>query len=337
FMGGGLASNIFFDRASNKFIEVPSACPSTRHPIKFLKALGNITLGVIKSFRHLRTLRPQAVVAFGGFPCFPVLLAASLLRLPIVLHEGNGYPGRVVRFFSRFAHVIGLQIPEAAKYLKGRCVEVPLPLRDGYTRLFASKRHARESYGLDPERLTLLIFGGSQGALGLNSLACSAAAVHLAQRTKNFQVLHFTGDLATCKAIQEEYDAAGIQACVKTFETRMDQAWQAADLVISRAGASSLAEQMEFEVPGILLPYPYATDHHQEVNARYMQDTIGGAVNAGETGVDAEMLAQLVVDLLGEDRKRMKEMQGKIHEHKTGHRTQDLCSIVSEVAGIKVR
>jgi UDP-N-acetylglucosamine--N-acetylmuramyl-(pentapeptide) pyrophosphoryl-undecaprenol N-acetylglucosamine transferase len=216
-------------------------------------------------------------------------------------------------------------------------VEIPLPVREGYSRLAWPQEEARRNYGLDPQRLTFLVFGGSQGALALNSLVCSSAAHHLAARTQQFQVIHLTGKEGLVEEIRAEYKGAGIQACVMAFESQMEQAWAAADLVISRAGASSIAEQMAFEIPAILIPYPHSKDHHQDRNADFMEQTVGGAVNMGEEPVDAEMLAQLLVDLVGNDRRRLLEMRARIKEYKVQQHSKDLCAAVCEIAGAKVR
>lgn len=335
FMGGGLASNLFFDRASFTYEEIPSATFQGKNPLSLLRAASKISRGVWQAWRALRRHRPQVVVGFGGYPSLPVLVAAKLLAIPIVLHEGNAAPGKVIRLFSRWAALTGVQIPRAAEKLQGKCMEVPLPLREGFTPLFASKEKARQYYQLDPHQLTILVFGGSQGALSVNIAVCAATAHHLAERTKNFQVIHLTGDLQVSHELTRQYEEAGISFVVKSFEPRMEMAWMAADLVIGRAGASSIAEQIEFEKPGILLPYPHATDHHQEYNAQFMEETVQGGWNLGEGQVDATMLASLMMDLVGNEQKQLKEMEANLQRYKKERVSPDLASVVLEVARVR--
>lgn len=331
FLGGGLSRNFFFDRIFHAFDEVDCACPSSGSPWNRLKAAVKILRGTWQALRFMRRWKPDLVVGFGSYHSLPVLAAAYLLRIPMVLHDGNAIPGRVIRLFSRYAKLTGIQMPAAARFLKGRSLQVGVPLREGYTHLFGSREKAREYFHLDPKCFTLLVFGGSQGALGVNSLFSVAAAYHLAERTQKFQVIHISGDVSLNDDLENLYDEQGIRACVKGFETHMDRAWLAADLVVSRAGAGTIAEQIEFEIPGILLPFPYASDQHQEENARFMEETVQGAVHMPERKVNAQMLSDLLMDLVGEDQKKLKAMRENIRRYKTESLGKDLCSVVQEV------
>jgi UDP-N-acetylglucosamine--N-acetylmuramyl-(pentapeptide) pyrophosphoryl-undecaprenol N-acetylglucosamine transferase len=209
-----------------------------------------IAAGTLQTLGLLSTYKPDLVVGFGSFHTFPVLLAARLRHIPIILHEGNATPGRVNRLFSRRALLTGVQFPNTK--LLGKTVHMPLPLRPHEPLEPAA---ARTALGLDPDCHTIVVMGGSQGALRLNQVAHEA----LSTRT-DIQVIHLTGH-------GKPLPPYPFPSYVVEFEHRMDLVWSAADLVIMRAGASSIAEHLAYRVPAILVPYPHAADDHQNANA----------------------------------------------------------------------
>ena len=336
FVGAGLTRNRFFNRDAFSFKTVASGSVPWRKPFKSLWSGIQIVRGIAEGSRIIREFKPDVIVGFGSFHTFPLLAAAKLAGIPVVIHEENSILGRVNKFFAGSAEITTVAFPAAAKKVIGRVIEVGLPLREGYSLIFSSREKAREHFALDPHIFTLLVFGGSQGALVINNLFCSAA-MKLLERTKKFQVLHFTGGKAASETCRECYEALGITAVVKEFEPRMDQAWIASDLAITRAGASSVAEQLELEVPSILIPYPFATDRHQDKNADFVVQTVGGGVKLVQSETSSSNLVQAICDIVGQDQKRLKEMKQSIREYKQKNRRQDLCSVVFEVLGIKVR
>lgn len=325
FVGGGLSKNRYFARESFPFKEVSCGSLSLSKPLMALRNAARILKGIWQSYRIMKKFKPDLVVGFGSYYTLPALLAAKTCAIPIVLHEANRLPGKVNRLMSKYVALTGVFFPDTANRLKGKSLEVAIPLREGYRLGSTSKEQAKTYFQLDPKNLTLLVFGGSQGAKAMNRLA-SEAIIKLNQ--SNLQVLHFTGDAESALCLQEEYTAHGIKATVKAFETRMDMAWQAADVVISRSGAGTIAEEIEFEVPGILIPFPYATDNHQESNADFMVDKVNGAVKCLEKELDASRLAKAILSVLN-DRKQLKEA---IRQYKIQTKPLDLCAIVCEMA-----
>jgi UDP-N-acetylglucosamine--N-acetylmuramyl-(pentapeptide) pyrophosphoryl-undecaprenol N-acetylglucosamine transferase len=292
FFGGGLATNPFLKGARIASTEIPSATFASKRRIGGQAvAAVEIARGWWTARKGLRKYQPDLVIGFGSFHSLPVLLAAKWMGAPIVLHEGNRIPGRVNRLFSRYAGVTGIHFPDTAAQLHGPSVLCEMPLRLGYREQRLCKEHAREELGLDPDKGTLLIFGGSQGAAGINRLVRSAVPQ---MAGLGLQVIHLTGDRDAIESIDQTYRAAGVQAKVFPFLTRMDLAWQAASLVVARAGASTIGEQMAFGVPAILIPYPHAADNHQLANAKYVQETIGGAVVRQESTLTPETLIETI-------------------------------------------
>lgn len=333
FAGGGLSKNRFFDRHTFPFEEVSSASPNFRSPLKLITGGFHIGMGVLQSRKILKKFDPDLVVGFGSYHTFPTLLAAQWASVPIVLHEANSYPGKVNRFFSKRVEVACIHFPETKRWLKGNTKEVELPLRDGYRPDAARRAEAFKYFGLNPSQLTILAFGGSQGAKAINRLFTETMVRHLSRESIDIQVIHLTGDAALSTEIRQLYEDNGLKACVKEFESKMDLAWQAADLMISRSGAMTIAEQMQMEVPGILIPYPYAMDNHQEYNADFIVEDVGGALKVAEAGLTAPKLAQLISYLVADDRKNLKKMRESIHKYKINFKRPDLYSVVSELIG----
>ena len=329
FVGGGLLNNQFLEGSNVPYKNI-SAGTFRGGIFRMFQTCGKILKGVKESCDIIKYFSPDAVVGFGSYYTLPVILASKIRRVPLVLHEGNSIPGKVTRYFSRFACFTGVHLPITTSYLKNS-VEVGMPLRHGYERALTSRDGAFKYFELDPEVFTFLVFGGSQGALRLNSLF-SGAVLEVLDNFKKFQIIHFTGSVGVAEETINFYNSLGIRSCVKAFEDRMDLAWACGDMVVSRAGALSIAEQLEFEVPGILVPYPYATDRHQEYNADFMVD-VGGAVKLLEEDCRGHGLERAIVDLLKGN--KLKNMKDKMIKYKKKLCRRDLCSIVREIIGAK--
>lgn len=328
FIGGGLGTNRYFDREAFSHRAVACAPFGSLSPKVLAASLFNISRGIWQSQRIIRDFKPDVAVGFGSFYAFPPLVAAKLMSVPMVLHEANSIPGRANRLLARWADVTGVHFPETVHLLKGKAVEVGMPLRHGFKQAPQLRAAARQHFGLDVQRHTLLVFGGSQGAHAINLMV--AEALKMKGRGLSFQVLHIAGDPAMVQQLQTDYDKADVFAIVKPFEARMELAWQAADLVICRSGAGAVAEQLEFEVPGILIPYPRAAENHQEHNADFMVATVGGGVKLLEKGLTAERLVMCLEEFLKDDGAVMQAMRCAMQAYKKKARTRDLCSLVKE-------
>jgi len=272
FAAGGLSTNSFFNQEF-PFHSIESGAFTKRSFLQCLKSGKSIVKGVLQSRRILSDFTPHAVVGFGSYHTFPMLLAARYGGHPIFLHEQNSKPGKVIRLFAKQAVMTGVFFPEAVKALSGPAQELAMPLRADYSLMQTSKEDAYRYFELDPNKQTLLAFGGSQGAKALNELVARGVEC-LPER--QFQLLQFTGDQASVLLLQKRYQNLGIHAVVKAFEPSMNLAWRIADLAIARAGAGTIAELIEFEVPTLLIPYPHASENHQEHNADFVVDTLQG-------------------------------------------------------------
>ena len=326
FIGAGLKKNSYFKKDLFPFVDIESGTPFRRHPVQILKALLKISKGLTRSLQFIRKKKPDLIVGFGSYHTFPAIYAAKLKKIPIIIFESNALPGRVNRFCSKWAKISAIQFSHASDYLKSQsiCVQMPLLRKEEGI----SKKEARAYFGLEEEKLTFLIFGGSQGAQSINRFICGALQP-LIQKGIKFQVIHIVGDPKRAEKLEEVYKKHQILACVKTFEEKMEYAWTAADLSISRAGSATLAELIEFTVPSILIPYPFGTENHQLKNAAFVTDEIKGAVTLEEKGLRGFILAKEVIHLLDNDHEALKEMKGSLRSFKEEEENkQDLCSVV---------
>ncbi len=285
FSGAKLSTNAYFDR--NKFLyrDIDSTTPLRGNILQKIQSVVILLRGVLQSLCLLSKERPDLVVGFGSFHSFPLLCAAALKRIPLVLFESNAVPGKVIRLFSRFALYTAVYFPESERYLKGKVHAVEIPSLK--SRTATNAQEARRQLGLDPDCFTLLVFGGSQGAKALNSLMLALLPL-LKSAQISVQLIHLAGKKGPVQEIADACAAQGITAHVREFEERMDIAWSAADVAICRAGAATLSELIHFAVPAILIPFPYAADQHQLKNARFIEKGVQGAVVMEESSLSPE-------------------------------------------------
>lgn len=294
FVAGGLGKSRYFDGSRFSFQEVACSPLLSRNPLRCAKGVKNLVKGVGESVKILKEYQADVVVGFGSYYTIPILIAARWLRIPIILHEANSIPGRANRWLSRLADQVGVHFPHTSSFFKGKAVEVGLPLREGYQVEAVCRKEAHAYYGLTAEKKTLLVCGGSQGARAINLLLEKSLSV---LKRLDLQVIHFTGDPKKADELAALYAAHQITANVKPFESNMQFAWRAADFFIGRSGASTVAESIEFEVPGILIPYPFATDNHQEKNADFLVEVVKGGVKRIEGSLTPELLEETIMNL----------------------------------------
>lgn len=255
-------------------------------------------VGAWKSYRHAARLfakrPPRAVLAMGGFTSAPPVLAGRRCGARTFLHESNTVPGRANRWIARRVDQAFVGFPQAAERLRlPRTLVTGTPVRWQFQ--MGDPAAARVALGLDPERPTLLITGGSQGAVALNDLLL-AALPKLIASAPDLQYLHLTGPVDVAK-VRAAYQQSNARAIVRPFLSEMEWALGAATVAVSRAGGSSLAELAAMRLPAVLIPYPTAADHHQLVNAQVYAGS-GAALLLEQGGASGERLADLLVPLV---------------------------------------
>jgi UDP-N-acetylglucosamine--N-acetylmuramyl-(pentapeptide) pyrophosphoryl-undecaprenol N-acetylglucosamine transferase len=252
----------------------------------------------------------SAVVGMGGYVSVPAGLAAMRERIPLVLHEQNAVPGLANRTLAHMSRAVGLGFPEAASRFAARvrCVVVGNPVRETILRVpidrEALAKEGRHELELEDTRRTVVVFGGSLGALRLNRAAVGACSL-LADRG-DLQLVLLTGPSHLDEVRQALPAAAAIVVRAIPFLDRMDLAYAVADLVVSRAGAGTIAELSVCGLPGVLVPYPHGVAGEQEANARSMERA-GAADVMLDDGVSAERLATMIEGLI-DDSERLRAM-----------------------------
>jgi UDP-N-acetylglucosamine--N-acetylmuramyl-(pentapeptide) pyrophosphoryl-undecaprenol N-acetylglucosamine transferase len=322
FVGGDLSANRCFHKDNFAFHEI---CVATPYRTRLFSACLKILEGCRQSWKILSKVKPKVVIGFGSYHAFPMLLAALIRRVPFIIFESDAIPGKVNRLFARWSKFNAVQFEGAAPLLKGTSIQVNVPLweKPGENKL--TREEACAYFGLSSTVLTLLVFGGSQGAKSINRLFCEAIGL-FPEAERQFQVIHLTGKMTDAEPLRREYARLGMTACVKEFEDRMHLAWRAAQLCVCRAGAATLAEQTAFEVPGILIPYPYATGDHQQKNARFMEKEVGGAVCLNESTLNASILHTQLCTFLAKD--QLARMQANIRDFKHRSQKKDLSTLI---------
>jgi UDP-N-acetylglucosamine--N-acetylmuramyl-(pentapeptide) pyrophosphoryl-undecaprenol N-acetylglucosamine transferase len=261
-----------------------------------VRAIAAASVAVFRCLAWLRSPRPGLVVGVGGFASGPALLAATVLRLPTMVLEQNHFPGATNRWLARRVDAVCVPSSAARERLGGIGIVTGNPVRAEFARI-----------GNPPDgvALRLLVFGGSRGARSLNR-AVPAALPELARLDEPPIVVHQTGpdDLAEAQRAVRSYPQGRYEA--HAFLDDMPQRMAAADLVVCRAGATTLAELTAAGRPAILVPYPFAADDHQRHNAEAMQAT-GAAVVIRDADLTGPGLAGAIAELV-RDRARLRAM-----------------------------
>ncbi len=328
FLAAGLSENRFFAKEQYEYFEVSSG-KLEKHPLKAIHSGWRISRGIWQSLRLIRQLQADIVVGFGSYYTLPVLAAAKLAKVPIILHEANYYPGKVNALFATSAIATALHFPGTKEYLKGRSIVTGMPLRTSLQKIQNDREKANQYYAFQTgKKNTLLILGGSQGAKKLNLLTADALIANAQQWSSVLKLIHFAGNEEQAMHIDRLYRQASYECCVKAFEKNMHFAWSAADFSISRAGASTIAEQIEYGVPGLLVPYPFAADNHQLKNAEYFA-AVGGGQVLPETTLETS-LASSLKECIKDNGKLLSYWKERLATFKSQRKVQDLCSLIEE-------
>jgi UDP-N-acetylglucosamine--N-acetylmuramyl-(pentapeptide) pyrophosphoryl-undecaprenol N-acetylglucosamine transferase len=282
FIGGERAERVLVPKAGYE-LSVLRVEPLPRgKPLRAVRAVLTDATAVLRAWRLLGRLAPDAVLGAGGYVAGPVGLAAVLRRIPLVLMEADSHLGLTNRLLAPFARRVCLSFPlpgrdEPRYRVTGR--PVPPPATD--------RQAARERFAIESGETCVLVFGGSQGARSINQAAVEAFA------GARFRVLHAAGerDLPRLRSPGPHYDLRG-------YISDFSEALLASDLVVARAGGS-IFEIAAHGRPAVLIPYPYATADHQAFNASYMEDA-GAAIVIGDDELSGARLAHEVGALLGD-------------------------------------
>lgn len=313
-------------RASLPFDGISAAGLRGKNPVVAARGLWQLTQGFRQSLRLVKDFQPDAVFVTGGYVCVPVTLAAYRAGIPILIYLPDIEPGFAIKFLSRFATRVAVTTAETQQFFKpGLTVVTGYPVR---AKLFETHTEARQHFNLQPDLPTLLVFGGSRGARSINRAITENIEAYL----NVGQVIHITGNLdiawvqarrdGLSKAQQARYYVAPY------LHEAMPLALHAADVGVSRAGASVLGEFPAVGLAAILVPYPYA-GAHQKQNAAYLERH-GAAVVINDSDLQP-MLKETIVTLLTQPQK-LQAMRQASRALAQPQAAQNLAQAILEVA-----
>ncbi len=249
---------------------------------------------------RLAAWAPDVVIGFGGATTVPVLLAARRRGIACALHEQNAVMGRANRWLARWVDGVAVSFQETRRTIRcDRVTVTGMPVRAAIGS--AGREDAAGRFGLDATRPTLLVVGGSQGAHQVNRLMIDALAHLTTSERRGWQAIHLAGS-SDEGLVRRAYAHHGVRAWVVPFLAEMELAYALADVGLSRAGASTIAELARCGTAAVLIPYPHAGGH-QRANAR-MAEAAGGAHVMEEPGGTAERLARLLRGLMTDEATR---------------------------------
>lgn len=302
-----------------------------KHPVTLIKGVAKIMRSTNAVKAWFDEIHPDVVVGFGGYVSIPVAMTAENRGIPVVIHEQNSVMGMANKFIAKKAEVACLTYDHSKCYLPEgkRFVLTGNPVRESVISM--TREEGRAYLGISEGATVILVFGGSLGARHINE-AISAMKEDLLAR-EGVHVVHITGpkeleSVTEALALTEEESA---RYHVMGYQDHMAETLAAADLIVSRAGATSLAEISARGIPAILVPYPYATGDHQTTNARSCVE-IGVARMISDDEVDSPAFKEMVLELLDDEplRLKMHEAAGIIGGQNA---SQLLADVVEEVAG----
>lgn len=265
-----------------------------------VRAVWKLMAGFIQSMFILKKFRPHMIMGMGSYSAAPVVLAARILKLPIFLCEQNIFPGITNRILSVFAQRVFVSFPDTQKLNPDMVLYTGNPIRKEL--LETSPPEKNESF-------TVLILGGSQGAHRINTVMMEA--MNYLYEISNLRIIHQTGRTDET-LVKKSYELKGINYEAKAFFNDMARIYGLADLVVCRAGATTVAELTAMEKPAIFIPFPYAADNHQELNARALCN-MGASEMILEKNLSGKLLADKISKLAQDPQKliRMAETAGR--------------------------
>ncbi len=285
-----------------------------KRTIGFCRFAFFLMTGFFRSLAIILKFRPDIIMGMGGYVCAPVFMAGILLGKRIALHEQNFIPGRLNSYFSRFAKFVFISFKDSRKYFKipgDRIIYSGNPVRRSVVE-FRKEKPDFKKWELEKGRFTIVAFGGSLGAAKINNAVMGLHGLY--SGSDRIQVLLISGkrfykQLKAEKSKMLENDDRLLFKVIP-FTGEMEAVYRIADIIISRAGANTVFEMLETNIPGILIPYPEAIGNHQFYNASYIAGS-GKALILDEKKLDSNKLKELLELLLNNDKKKYLKLKNK--------------------------
>ncbi len=286
-----------------------------------LKFITKLIVGFFLGTKYISEFKPDVVIGMGGFASIPTVLAAVLLRIPTLIHEQNIIPGKANRLLAKLVDNVAVSFQDSISHLSAKKIEVTgNPIRGQMGNI--PKQEAKTLLELETDKFTLLIFGGSKGAHKINEVMSQTIRL---LPPDEIQIIWATGE-ADYAEIKELTQNLPIRTVVDKFFFEMALCYAASDLVICRAGATTLAEIIACSLPAILIPYPYATDNHQEYNAKLLAEK-GVAMMFKESEIALEKLTRSILEL-AQNRNKLNMMARNYQTLITKDATQNVINLI---------
>ncbi len=275
-----------------------------------LSSIFSMASGLVQSVLFLWRNRPDVVFSTGGYAALPPVIAAFLLRIPVVIHEQNALPGAANRIASAFAKKIAVSYADSMKYFDdSKTFLTGNPVRKEI--IAAEKSDSRSQLGISEDRTVVLVVGGSQGAASVNRAVFDMA---LSIKQSNIIILHVCGekDAEKIKKMAADKGIAEENYMVFGYVYEISPLLAAADIVVSRCGATALAEIAVKGLPVVLIPFPFAKDLHQDANAKVFEEKAHVSV-IQDASLSGQLLSDIIKGLLS-DRSKLAEMSSLVAE-----------------------
>ena len=252
-----------------------------------VKAVGDVFLGIHEAKKLIRKYKPDLVIGTGGYVCGPVLFVASLLKIPTLIHESNAIPGVTNRILGRFVDSVCVGFLDAKKYFKKNVLVTGNPLREG---MVYSNDYVKNK--------KVVIFGGSRGARKINETVCNM--INKYNKDIDFDIVFATGE-AWYNKVCDNIKYTSDNILIEPYIFDMPNVMGSAALLVTRAGAMTLAEITAMGKPSILIPSPYVTANHQEYNARAIEKK-GASVVILEEDLNEDLLYQSISNIINDEK-----------------------------------
>jgi len=265
---------------------------------KGLMVLLKLPYSLFQSIFIIKRFSPQLVLGVGGYSAGPLCLAARIMRVPTAIHEQNSFPGLTNRLLCRVVDRVFISFEESRRHFSGGSLLMTgNPIREELVEEGGEDEKAGRGF-------VILVVGGSQGARPINRAFVKALEV-LKQKRRDPLVIHQTGETDYAH-VAEEYGRKGLKGDIRPFIKDMAWAYHSADIVVSRAGATTISELAALGKPSILIPYPFAANSHQETNAGMLVQ-VGGAEVIIQRDLSGEGLAEILLRYM-DDKKALEKM-----------------------------
>ena len=306
----GLESKLI-PREGFKIVKIKAQGIKRKICFENLTAIVIFLISLFQSYNIIKKYKPDIVIGTGGYVSGSVVLMAAILGIPTFVHEQNVIPGITNKFLSRITRATFLSFNQSKEYFsnKAKMIFTGNPIR--FKNIKQNTDREYKKFNLDSSKKTILVLGGSKGAASINRAVLQGIDLTKDVIKNNWQVLLISGQDDydnIMKMVGEDHKIFSIEPYLYDIE----KAYSLADLVICRAGATTLAEIGAYGLPAILIPYPYATQNHQEVNARIFTRE-GAAILILEKDLSDKKLAQVLLDIL-KDKNRLEMMARKSRE-----------------------